>query len=199
MATAEKLLHEAYFAFNNISYGETPGNKRNKRRTTSLCRKILRKYPGTMEAAEAHALLMRLGEEAYTSQLSAQHQHITQTSHHAPRPGEAHRHISQREHHRRRPLRQNPVTITNQANQDVETVNWAGLIGWLVSLPKFVLGLILIGGFYLFGLFGPLLVLPLILLVLFTGPFRGMLKPEQRRQLDDMVAWINRTIEEQNA
>ena len=55
MATAEKLLHDAYFAFNSISYGETPGNKRNKRRATSLCRKILRRFPGTTEAAEAHA------------------------------------------------------------------------------------------------------------------------------------------------
>ena len=79
MATAEKLLHEAYFAFGNISYGETPDNKRNKRRATRLCHKILRKYPGTTEAAEAHAILMRLGEEAYTSLLTKQH--------HAQQPG----------------------------------------------------------------------------------------------------------------
>ena len=98
MATAEKLLHEAYFAFGNISYGETPNNKRNTRRATSLCRKILRKYPGTKEAAEAHAILMRLGEEAYTSQLNRQHKHITQTAHHTPEPGNKHRHISQQEH-----------------------------------------------------------------------------------------------------
>ena len=196
MATAEKLLHEAYFAFSNISYGETPNNKRNKRRATRLCHKILRKYPGTTEAAEAHAILMRLGEEAYTSLLTKQHQHITEAQHHSPRPGDSHRHISQREHHRPRPT---PRTLVTTDDQSVETVNWAGLVGWLVSLPRFVLAIIVVGGFYLFGLFGPLLFVPLILLVLFTGPFRGMLKPEQRRQIDDMVAWINGAIEEQNA
>ncbi|MDJ0712231.1 MAG: hypothetical protein QNJ14_17715 [Woeseiaceae bacterium] len=198
MATAEKLLHEAYFAFNNVSYGETPDNKRNKRRATSLCRKILRKYPGTMEASEAHAILMRLGEEAYTSQLAVQHQHITQTAHHAPKPGDKHRHISQQEHHRPNP-RQAAQTPMTAANQEVEKLNWAGLIGWLVTLPRFVLALILLGGFFLFGIFGPFLFVPLILLVLFTGPFRNTLKPEQRRQIDEIVAWVNRAIEEQRA
>ncbi len=196
MATAEKLLHEAYFAFNSISYGETPGNKRNARRATSLCHKILRKYPGTMEAAEAHALLMRLGEEAYTSQLAKQHTHITQAQHHASRPGDTHRHISQKEHHRPRP---SPQTLVTTDDSSVETLNWGGLISWLVSLPRFVLAFLVVGGFFLFGLLGPLLFVPLILLVLFTGPFRGMLKPEQRRQIDDMVAWINRVVEEQSA
>ena len=196
MATAEKLLHEASFAFNSISYGDTPGNKRNIRRTSRLCHKILRKFPGTMEAAEAHALLMRLGEEAYTSQLTRQHQHITQAQHHAARPGDTHRHISQREHHR---PRQSPQTLVSVDDQSVETLNWAGLISWLLSLPRFVIGLILVGGFFLFGVLGPLLFIPLVLLVLFTGPFRGMLKPEQRRQIDDMVAWINRVVEEQRA
>ncbi|MDJ0750458.1 MAG: hypothetical protein QNJ11_13310 [Woeseiaceae bacterium] len=179
MATAEKMLHEAYFAFNSISYGETPGNKRNKRRATSLCHKILRRYPGTTEAAEAHAILMRLGEEAYTSQLSRQHTNITQEAHPAPRPA--------------------PQTATTATGQNVETLDWAGLIGWLLSLPKLVLGLILAGGFVLFGVLGPLLFVPLVLLVLFTGPFRGMLKPEQRRQIDDVVVSINRVIREQRA
>ncbi|MDJ0793644.1 MAG: hypothetical protein QNI98_05300 [Woeseiaceae bacterium] len=195
MATAEKLLHEAYFAFNSISYGETPDNKRNKRRATRLCHRILRKFPGTTEAAEAHAILMRLGEEAYTSLLTEQHKHVSQTQHHAAQPGDRHRHNSQREHHR--PLTA-PQTLVSANDQSVETVNWAGLIGWLVSLPRFVLAIILIGGFYLFGLFGPLLFVPLILLVLFTGPFRGMLKPEQRLQIDDMVARINSAIEERS-
>ncbi len=175
MATAEKMLHEAYFAFNSISYGETPGNKRNKRRAMSLCHKILRRYPGTTEAAEAHAILMRLGEEAYTTQLSWQHTPITQEAQHVPR------------------------TTPTTAAQDVETLDWAGLAGWLVSLPRLVLGLILVGGFVLFGVLGPLLFVPLVLLVLFTGPFRGMLKPEQRRQIDDLVASINRFIKEQRA
>ena len=179
MATAEKLLHEAYFAFNSISYGETPGNKRATRRATRLCRKILRKYPGTTEAAEAYAILMRLGAEAYTSQLTQQNQDIAQAQHHSARPA--------------------TQTLVTDGDQAVETLNWAGLLGWLLALPRFILGLLLVGGFFLFGVFGPLLFVPLVLLVLFTGPFRGMLKPEQRRQIDDIVASINRAIEEQRA
>ena len=170
MATAEKLLHDAYFAFNSISYGETPANRRNRRRATSLCHKILRRFPGTTEATEAHAILMRLGEEAYSSQLSGQHTHIS---------GEAH-----------------PAPVTATA-QDVETLNWAGLIGWLWSLPRFLLSLLLVGGFLLFGIFGAYLFVPLVLLVLFAGPFRGILKPGQRRQLDGLIASINRAIEKQ--
>ena len=190
MATAEKLLHEAYFAFNSISYGEAPGNKRNQRRATRLCHRILRKYPGTTEAAEAHAILMRLGDETYTSQL------LQQTMQQAPRPADTPRQVSPRAPNRTQP---SPQTFGTMDDRDVETLNWAGLVGWLVSLPRFLLAILLIGGFFLFGILGPLLFVPLILLVLFTGPFRGMLKPEQRRQIDDMVAWINRAIEEQRA
>lgn len=67
MATAEKLLHQAQYAFQSISFGESRENKRNVSRAKSLCKKIIRKFPATMEAGEAHSILRRLGEEAYTS------------------------------------------------------------------------------------------------------------------------------------
>ena len=83
MASAEKLLHEAQFAFQSISFGETPENKRNASRAKSLSLKIIRKHPNSMEASEAHAILRRLGEEAYSSKMSKQHQHIPQSVHHS--------------------------------------------------------------------------------------------------------------------
>ena len=78
MASAEKLLHEAQFAFQSISFGESRANNRNRSRAMSLCKKIIRKYPASMEAAEAHAVLRRLGEEAYSSKMQVQHVHTSQ-------------------------------------------------------------------------------------------------------------------------
>ena len=69
MATAEQLLNEAQYAFANISFGESFANTRHAARAKSLCRKIIRKFPATMEAGEARAILKRLGEEAYTSEM----------------------------------------------------------------------------------------------------------------------------------
>ena len=57
MASAEHLLHEAQFAFNSITYGDSRANRRNAARASKLCRKIIRKYPGSMEEHEAHAIL----------------------------------------------------------------------------------------------------------------------------------------------
>ena len=52
-------------------------------------------------------------------------------------------------------------------------------------------------GSVLFSLFGWLIVLPLVGLVLFTGPFRSLLGPAQRDQLNDFVVRINALIEAQ--
>lgn len=175
VASAEKLLHEAQFAFQSISFGESFSNKRNRMKAKSLSKKIIRKYPGTMQASEAHAILRRLGEEAYTSKLSVQHRHISQDQHHRPRTTT------------RTPDQQRTFVV----HDDIETLDWTGLVGWLFAIPKAALFAILFGGFFLFGLFGPFLFLPLIAFVLFTGPFRQMLKQEQRDSLNALVKRIN--------
>ena len=66
MADAEKLLHEAQYAFASITFGESLGNTRNRARARKLSMKILKQFPDTMYAQEAHAILMRLGDEAFT-------------------------------------------------------------------------------------------------------------------------------------
>jgi hypothetical protein len=199
MASAEKLLHEAQYAFSSITFGESRQNKRNAARAKSLCMKIIRKYPVSMEAGEAHAILRRLGEEAYTSKMKVRHRHITQDAHHskpaplqmpqtgsASMPGEAHR-------------RARPISPQATAASEEVPFDWSGLLAWLVTLPKFVLGIIAFAGFFLFGIFGPFIFLPLLALVLFTGPFRKTMQPKQREELNQFIVRANIFIAEQRA
>jgi hypothetical protein len=177
VASAEKLLHEAQFAFQSISFGESRANDRNRSRASSLCRKIIRKYPASMEAAEAHAVLRRLGEEAYASKMQVQHVHTSQREHHqAPGPG---------------------PQMPPGEDAGIEAFNWSGLMSWLFMVPKFVLGIAVLAGIFLFGIFGWFIFVPLVAFVLLTGPFRQMLKPEQRREMNTFVAKANAFIEEQ--
>ncbi len=182
MASAEKLLHEAQYAFQCISFGETPENRRNASRATSLCKKIIRKYPASMEASEAHALLRRLGEEAYSSKLSVRHRHVSQATHHqAPSTTRAPTPEQQR---------------TFVVHDGIEALDWGALVKLIFTVPKVALGLIVFAGLFLFGLFGPFLFVPLIAFVLFTGPFRQMLKQDQRNNLNRLVQRINAFVAE---
>ena len=180
MATAEQLLNEAQYAFANISFGESFANTRYAARAKSLCRKIIRKFPATTEASEARAILRRMGEEAYLSKMPILHRHVPQSEHHDTwKPLAAPR------------RKRGGVTATQR-----EALNWTGLIGLLLSLPKTILFAVAAAGFVLFSLFGWLLAVPLVALLLFTGPFRRLLKPAERSQVDDVVARINALIDE---
>ena len=173
MATAEHLLHEAQYAFLSISYGESRENKRNAARARSLSKKIIRKFPASKESEEAHAILRRLGDEAYTSKLKSVHTHVSQAVHHQPKSTASRSQFS-------------PT-----GNEEVETLKWAQLVAWLFGLPKAVVFTIAIAALFFFLLFGPFLIFPLLIFVLFTGPFRRMLKPERRERLNESVVRIN--------
>lgn len=177
MASAEHLLHEAQYAFQSISFGESRENTRNASRAKSLCNKIIRKFPATIEAGEAHAILRRLGAEAYIAKLQSQHRHVPQSTHHrAPLPA---------------PQSQSKFV----SDSGLESLNWTGLVTRLFMLPKTVLAMIAFAGIFLFGIVGPFLFLPLIAFVLLTGPFRKILKPEQRENLNAFVVQANAFIE----
>ena len=181
MATAEQMLNEAQYAFANITFGESFSNARHAARAKSLARKIIRKFPATMEASEARAILRRLGEEAYTSEMPIRHRHVQQSEHHGSwKPS---------------PTPRTP-RVGQQAGRD-DTLDWGGLIGLLFGLPKAILFAVVAVGFVFFSLFGWLIIVPLVALVLFTGPFRSLLRPVQRDQLNDFVVRINALIEEQ--
>lgn len=173
MATAEHLLHEAQYAFLSISYGESRENKRNAARARSLCKKIIRKFPASKESDEAHAILRRLGDEAYAPKFKSRHTHVSQAVHHQPRSTASQSQISP------------------SGNEEVETLKWAQLVAWLFSLPKAAVFTIAIAALFFFLLFGPFLMLPLLVFVLFTGPFRRMLKPERRERLNEFVVRTN--------
>ena len=184
MASAEKLLHEAQFAFQSISFGESPANKRNASRAKSLCLKIIRKNPTSMEASEAHAILRRLGEEAYSSKMDIQHQHQPQSVHHSKPLTFS------------KPARSTDMRIPTATGDSTETLNWSGLLELLFAMPKIVLASLVVAGFLLFGLFGPFIFVPLILFVLFTGPFRQTMKQEQRDQMNAFIVKVNDYIVE---
>jgi hypothetical protein len=176
MANAEQLLNEAQYAFQSVSYGESRDNKRNASRAKSLCKKIIRNFPTSSYAAEAHAILRRLGEEAYSSKMDVEHRHIAPSEHHtAPAP-----------------------KLQARPTRDDVTVpfDWAGLLAVILVTSKTVLAVIAFFGVFLFGLFGPLLLLPLIAFVFLTGPFRQLLKPQQRRDMNFFVARANAYIKE---
>ncbi len=183
MASAEKLLHKAQYAFQCISFGESRENARNRSRAASLSRKIIRKYPDSMEAGEALALLRRLGEEAYRSEMPTRHRHITQAEHHGSRLARP----EAADYALRTPVSQSMDT----GEQATETLDWGGLVALVFALPKVILGLIAFGGLFLFGLFGPFLFVPLVLFVLLTGPFRQMMKPKQRREMNAFIVRAN--------
>ena len=176
MAGVEQLLNEAQYAFNSISSGESSDNKRNAARATSLCRKIIRKSPASSEASEAHSLLKRLGEEAYSSNIDIAHRHISQATHHtAPRP-----------------------SIQNEPSHDAATVpfDWSGLMSIVSSMPRTGATVMLFFGVILFGFFGVFVFLPLIAIVFLTGPFRQIMNQQQRTTMNTFVTRANAYIEE---
>ena len=188
MATAEHLLHEAQYAYSNISYGESRDNRRNAARARSLSKKIIRKFPTSKEASEAHAILRRLGDEAYSSAIKAKHVHISEASHHQPPP-------SAGQFQRPSSTGQSPIPLIEHG--ELEAFNWRQLFSWLFNLPKAVLSIIAIVGFFLMSIFGPFLIIILFAFVLLTGPFRKTLKPKQRREMNAFVARANQYIAQQ--
>ena len=110
-----------------------------------------------------------------------------------------HRHVTQAEHHKKwKPLQVSRTAGAGQQAGRGDTLDWGGLIGLLFGLPKAILFAVVAVGFVFFSLFGWLIVVPLVALVLLTGPFRSLLRPAQRDQLNDFVVRVNALIEEQS-
>ncbi|MDJ0701601.1 MAG: hypothetical protein QNJ07_17275 [Woeseiaceae bacterium] len=179
MADAERLLNEAQYAFHSISYGQSSSNQRNRRKAISLCRKVMRRFPGTSQAREAHSIMLRLGEQAYQSQLQKVHMHPTQA-----------------EHHRAPEISSQPL-LSPATRPDTEPFNWGALIARLFGLPRTILIVVAVFLLFLWGVFGPFLLVPLLAFVLFTGPFRRLLGPKQQSDLNEFVRRANDYIEGQ--
>ncbi len=180
MASAEQLLNEAQYAFQSISSGQSPDNNRNASRASSLCKKIIRKFPTSSYAAEAHAILRRLGEEAYTSHLGVEHRHTTQAKHHTaptlmPKP--------------------KPQARATRYGATVP-FDWAGLLAVILVTPKTVLAVIAFFVILLFAIFGPFMFLMFTGLMFLTRPIRQLMKPQERQKMNEFVVRANAYIEE---
>lgn len=169
MASAEQYLNEAQYAFTSINSGESRDNRRNAARAKSLCKKIIRKYPTSTEAATAQAILTRMGDTAFVPKLAAAHSHSdVHVSMEKPTIGEG---------------------------EETVAFNWSGLLSLALNtaMPTLLaLGVVCI---VLFSIFGPLLLLPLFGVVFFAGPFRQQMKPAQRQKLNEAIARANAYIE----
>jgi hypothetical protein len=176
MASVEQLLNEAQYAFHSINSGESQDNRRNASRARSLCKKIIRKFPTSTEASSAHAILKRLGDETYSSSLGSQHRH---SSEHKP-------------HEVPSPASQPMFT----RGDETVVLDWRELLKPIFNAPKSSLAVIGIAAIILLTVFGPFFWFPLIALVLFTGPFRQLLKPMQRQKVNQFITRINAYVEE---
>lgn len=184
MASAEKLLHDAQYAFHSISFGESSANSRNRRRASRLARKIIRKFPTSPETSEAHAILRRLGEEAYVSNLNRVHRHSQRTRVVAA-PVATTRDSSAK-----------PQKLTS-VNHETVPLDWNGLISVLAKLPKTLWGVFAFLALVFFNFLGFFVLLPLLVILLFTGPFRGLLQPRQREEMNKLIIRANAMIDEQ--
>ena len=75
MADAGELMRDAQYAFHNITHGESRGNRKNTSRAKTLARKIIRKFPNSVEAGQAQQLLDRLEPDSvtYATQKAPEH------------------------------------------------------------------------------------------------------------------------------
>jgi len=112
--------------------------------------------------------LKRLGDEAYLSSLSSQHRHSAE---HVP---------------------QARTTLGDAA----VVLDWRGLLKPIFNAPKSSLAVIGTAAIILIIVFGPFFLLPLIVLVLFTGPFKQRLKPKHRQKVNQFITRINAYVEE---
>ncbi len=186
MADAEKLLQEAQYAFNLITYGESRANRRNAAKATALARKIIRRYPDTTEAYVARSLLRRLGLDGYQNKFD--HTHTSETGH---RPHRSLPEPAPKPRNRPDPLADQRARERTFVTSEETSLDWGALIAWLFKLPKFVWGFLIFAGVFLFTIFGPFLLIPLVLFVLFTGPLKSSIKGEQQQRMNEFVARVN--------
>jgi hypothetical protein len=61
VATADELIREAQYAFRNISHGST-NERKYRARAIKYAKRIIRKYPTSIEASQARMILRQLDE-----------------------------------------------------------------------------------------------------------------------------------------
>ena len=75
-------------------------------------------------------------------------------------------------------------------------LDWGGLLHLIFNTPKLILAAVGAVAIVLFAILGPFLLLALVALVLFIGPFKQLLKPTQRRKMNQFITRTNAYVEE---
>jgi hypothetical protein len=70
MAGADELLRDAQYAVHCISHGDTRENRAQSARAKSLAKKIVSRYPTSVEATQARSILDRLNGKSRTHQFT---------------------------------------------------------------------------------------------------------------------------------
>lgn len=183
MASADELMREAQYAFQNISFGDSPDNRKNSARALSLATKVLRKYPSSPEATVARSILWRLGDEAYVKKFNEQHIHaVTVEGAHAHSYAEL-----------RSAAAEEPI---GSVRGGTERLDWQRLTERIFRLPKTALIMFVFAGTFLFGIFGPLLFIPLAMLVIFVTPLRALFPAKNQRAANEAIRRLNQWLKE---
>jgi hypothetical protein len=180
MADAGELIRDAQYAFNSITHGESRGNRKNTSRAKTLARKIIRKFPSSIEAGQAQQILDRLDPDSLTHliQKAPEHQFEQKDRHEQVEP-----------HHRPIDSSRSPDGKARAGDRD-----WKKLLLRLTQIQSSSRNSILIALFLLVTLlpYGALAILAII--VFWTGPFEQFHPRGTQENLDKLYtklsAWV---------
>lgn len=180
MADAGELMRDAQYAFHNITHGESRGNRKNTSRAKTLARKIIRKFPSSIEAGQAQQILDRLDPDSATHSIQKvpEHQFDQKDRHEQVEP-----------HHRPLDSSRSPAGAARAGDRD-----WKKLLLRLTQIQSSSRNSILIALFLLVTLlpYGALAILAII--VFWTGPFKQFHPRGTQENLDKLYtklsAWV---------
>ena len=184
MASADELMRDAQYAFQNISFADTPDNRKNSARALSLAAKVVRKYPNSPEASVARSILRRLGDETYAVKFSIQHSHATSAEN-------SHAHTNSESPD------VNLFEPSGSAQGRREQLDWQRLTALVSKLPRTGWLIFAFLGIIFFALFGVFLLIPFVMLVLFASPMRTIFPAKNQQAADEVIRKINAWLREQ--
>ena len=135
MASADELIREAQYAFRNISHGSTD-EKKYRAMAEKYAKRVIRKYPASMEATQARSILSRLDVQTV-----AQPQPVVSPD----AAAEFEKSHSSGSGHTRN-LSSTPAASDSRFGQSSDAEDWRGLIRRFLVLPhnkKKMLGIII--------------------------------------------------------
>jgi hypothetical protein len=182
MADAGELIRDAQYAFHNITHGESRGNRKNTSRAKTLARKIIRKFPNSVEAGQAQQILDRLEPDSvtYATQKVLEHRFDQKDRHEQVEP-----------HHRPLDGSRSPDGDARAGDRD-----WKKLLLRLAQINGNSRNFILVALFLLITLL-PFAALAILAIILFlTGPFKQFHPRGTQENLDKLYtqldAWATR-------